>query len=138
MDDEMNIEQINALTNGQTRINTKLEGVDKRLENLEETVKDIPVALGELRVVLSNFYDGCPHREEIARGQNNVQKMKEVEKEVKDLADKENNDIAALKKAQSDAKILSVKNLAKLALVVMGGATVGANINLSGLLSLFG
>jgi len=109
-------ELILKLMNGQAEVSAQL----KALEN-------IPVILAKLVATVDGLYNGCPHREAIARGQNNIKRVEKLEQEVSILSEK-----------QHDDRLLTTKSLAKIALVVAVSGMVGANVDLSGLLGVFG
>ncbi len=108
--------QIQGLIEGQAAIKAQLE-----------PLKNVPIILAKLVATVDNLYDGCPHREAIARGANNIKRVEDLEKEYKTLNDKQHTD-----------RLVTAKGLAKIALVVAAAGMAGANINLSGLLSIFG
>ena len=105
--------QIQDLVSGQARMEAQLK-----------TLTDIPIILARLVTKVESLYDGCPHREAIARGANNIKKVDKLEETV-----------GKLKEKQGDDRLESVKSFAKLALVAAmgGGAYKGAEALLTSL-----
>ncbi len=111
--------QISELKRGQAQIVAQLLSSDRQLVKLEGTVSGIPIALGKLTVIVERLYEGCPYREDIARGQNNIKRVEKIEKEVDTLREKRGED-----------RLEVVKGWAKVALVAAmgGGAVKGAEV----------
>jgi len=106
----------------------------KCIPTLKETIADMRADMSGMRSEVTGMakqvdtlHESCPFREDIARGANNIKRVENLEKEVLALNDKQHND-----------RLLTTKSLAKIALVVAAAGMAGANVNLSGLLGIFG
>lgn len=106
----------------------------KCIPTLKETISDMRADMSGMRSEVAGMakqvdtlHESCPFREDIARGANNITRVENLEKEVLALNNKQHND-----------RLLTTKSLAKIALVVAAAGMAGANVNLSGLLGIFG
>lgn len=97
------------------------------LESIEKTVAALVESQARLTTLVEGLHNSCPHRESIARGANNIERVKALEINVKKVEEKEETDIKEVRETVHKNQ-LSIARVAALVLAgSIGGGLVGAS-----------
>jgi len=120
-DTEQRLQQeksIGRMANDINEMNKALQKVVaavERVPELQQVTQQLTLGMERLATLVETLPERCPHREAIARGANNIERVKKVELNIK-----------AIEKSVEDEKLSRVKETAKILLIAIagGGSTV--------------